>query len=269
MSYILCRQEPVETPYYMEELGLHLYSSQELCYVIYHYPLLVLDGFLDDRLTAFLRNELRLPFLAERIEKWLETRGESDELLFQILADCAFYTRQEQAKFREEVAAYRKLPPDEYQKKRADYFYELGLYGKAIALYGGLLEGTSGNLTADLKGRLCNNIAACYARLFCYQKAMHSYERAWDEDPKENYLREMYFLTLKEPKLAMKERCAAQVSEEQKAAWDMEYQVLLKEQSEPESLKELELVFAKDPIRRLAGAGQILNRWKLEYRKMV
>ena len=40
MSLILCRQEPVTVPYPLEELGIHLYSSQELCYVIYHYPLL-------------------------------------------------------------------------------------------------------------------------------------------------------------------------------------------------------------------------------------
>ena len=35
MSLILCRQEPVTSPYFVEELGVHLYSSQELNYVIY------------------------------------------------------------------------------------------------------------------------------------------------------------------------------------------------------------------------------------------
>ena len=27
MSLILCRQEPVTSPYFVEELGVHLYSS--------------------------------------------------------------------------------------------------------------------------------------------------------------------------------------------------------------------------------------------------
>ena len=31
MSLLLCRQEPVKCPYYVEALDLHLYSSQELC----------------------------------------------------------------------------------------------------------------------------------------------------------------------------------------------------------------------------------------------
>ena len=90
MSLLLCRQEPVTAPYYVEALGVHLYSSQELCYVIFHHPLLVMEDFVDERLTAFLRSELRMPFLAERIEKWLESRGDSDELLFQILQDCSY-----------------------------------------------------------------------------------------------------------------------------------------------------------------------------------
>ena len=56
MSLILCRQEPVTVPLYIEDLGIHLYSSQELCYVIYNNPLLVLEGFIDKRLTEFLRS---------------------------------------------------------------------------------------------------------------------------------------------------------------------------------------------------------------------
>ena len=55
MSLILCRQEPVKIPLYIEDLGIHIYSSQELCYVIYNNPLLVLEDFIDSRLTEFLR----------------------------------------------------------------------------------------------------------------------------------------------------------------------------------------------------------------------
>ena len=64
MSLILCRQEPVRHPFYIERLGVHIASSQELCYIIYQNPLLVLDGFVDDRLIEFIRSELGLSFLA-------------------------------------------------------------------------------------------------------------------------------------------------------------------------------------------------------------
>ena len=47
MSLLLCRREKVKHPFYIEVLGIHIYSSQELCYVIYHHPLLVMNDFVD------------------------------------------------------------------------------------------------------------------------------------------------------------------------------------------------------------------------------
>ena len=38
MSLILCRQEPVKHPYYIDVLGIHIHSSQELCYIVYNHP---------------------------------------------------------------------------------------------------------------------------------------------------------------------------------------------------------------------------------------
>ena len=46
MSLILCRQEEVKNPLYIEALGIPHLSSQELCYVIYNYPLLAMDHLL-------------------------------------------------------------------------------------------------------------------------------------------------------------------------------------------------------------------------------
>ena len=103
MSLILCRQEPVTVPLYIEDLGIHIYSSQELCYVIYNNPLLVLEGFIDKRLTEFLRSELRMPFLAERVEKWMDSHGATEEILYLILKECNYYTPKEQAAYRQTV----------------------------------------------------------------------------------------------------------------------------------------------------------------------
>ena len=83
-SLILCRQEPVKIPLYIEDLGIHIYSSQEICYVIYNNPLLVLEDFIDSRLTEFLRSELRMPFLAGEDRKWM-SRGATGEILYLIL----------------------------------------------------------------------------------------------------------------------------------------------------------------------------------------
>lgn len=270
MSLILCRQEAVTAPYPLEELGIHLYSSQELCYVIYHYPLLVMEGFVCSRLIDFIRDELRMPFLAERLTKWMENRKVSDELLFLILQDCAFYSQQEQAKYRQEVTALRKLSPEEYEKRRGDYFYELHLYGKAMAAYEKLLDPAhASGLDPELRGKLWNNIAACYTKLFCYQKAMHAYDCAWSEDAKDEYIKRMYFLTCRQPDLVMKERYREQMTEEKKKSWEEELQEHMKAVEQEQAVKDMRQVFERDPVKRISGAAEIVNRWKLDYRKMI
>ena len=270
MSLILCRQEQVTFPYYIEELGVHIYSSQELCYVIYNHPLLVMENFVDDRLAEFIRTELRMPFLAERIEKWLDSRGMSDDLLFLILQECDYYSPQEQARYRQMVNNLRKISDDEYAKRRADYFYGLSLYGKAISMYEKILESAKERqLTGEFKGKIWNNIAACYTKLFCYQKAMYAYDCAWNEKSERIYLKRMYFLTLMEPELEMKERYREMIEKEETAAWDQEAQEILEEVKHAASVTRIHQMFEKDPIKRMASASELVNDWKYRYRKMI
>ena len=205
MSLILCRQEPVTVPLYIEDLGIHIYSSQELCYVIYNNPLLVLEGFIDKRLTEFLRSELRMPFLAERVEKWMDSHGATEEILY----------------------------------------------------------------SGDFRGKVWNNIAACYAKLFCYQKAMHAYENAWNAKPEAEYVKRMYFLTILNPELSLKDKFREMIGEDDKEVWNKEVEAAREESEKaPETLK-LAAVFEKDPAGRIAAAGDILNQWKMEYRRML
>lgn len=103
MSLLLCRQEDVRHPYYAENLGIHLYSSQELSYVIYHYPLLVLDGFVGDGLLDFLRDELNHGFLALKLERWLKSNEDPDECLIMILQECDYYNSAEISRYRQQL----------------------------------------------------------------------------------------------------------------------------------------------------------------------
>ena len=135
MSLILCRQEPVRHPFYIERLGVHIASSQELCYIIYQNPLLVLDGFVDDRLIEFIRSELGLSFLAGKLEAWQRSGENQDELPIVILQECCYYTAKEIAAYRQKLAAFRKMNAAEFRKETADYYFRLRQFGTAIYYY--------------------------------------------------------------------------------------------------------------------------------------
>lgn len=270
MSVILCRKEQVSHPYYIETLGVNIYTSQELCYAIYHHPLLALDGFVGPGLVDFVRDELKMGFAALKMERWLKSGENQDELIFILLQESNYYTTAEINKLRQKISIFRKLPKLEYEKRRADYLFGFKQYGKAMTGYEKILEQAALVKTDEqFVGRIWNNLGACYARVFQFQKAMDAFEKAYGALKDGKILEKMYHLTVLEPELELKERYQSAVTEELQRLWD---EKLLEVQKEAEVSKEQEMLaamFAKDPIRRMEGAKKLVETWKQEYRGMA
>lgn len=270
MSLILCRQEPVIHPYYIDRLGIHIASSQELCYIIYHHPLLAMDGFVDDHLIQFIREELRQTFLAGKLEAWKKSSEDQDELLIIILQECYYYTGKEIAKYRQKLTAYRKLNRAEFMKETADYYFSLRQYGAAVHYYERILEDwRMKSLTDEFTAAIWNNIGASYAGIFWFEKAMTAYDMSYNFQKNVDTLKKIYQLTLLNPELKLKERYKSLLTEERKEAWKKELEQVLEKASQSEKMTELTLLFERDPIRRTKETGEILNRWKKEYRMML
>lgn len=124
-------------------------------------------------------------------------------------------------------------------------------------------------LTGEFKARIWNNIAACYTKLFCYQKAMYAYDCAWNEKSDRVYLKRMYFLTVMEPELEVKERFRSLLEQEETAEWQKEALEVMAEAKNAAPVMRIHQIFEKDPLKRLAGAGELVNDWKYRYRKMI
>ncbi len=270
MSVILCRKEQVSHPFFIENLGIHVYTSQELCYAIYNHPLLALDGFMDRNLVDFIREELDMGYTALKLERWMKSGENQDELLFLFLQECNYYTTTEISRLRQKVAALRKMPPLEYAKSKADYLFGFKQYGRAIAGYEKILESFLAQKADDaFLGKVWNNLGACYARIFQFDKALQAYDKAYGKLKDVAVLERIYHLSLLSPELGMKERYQSIVTEELKAAWDEDFAKAGEAAKQSEELKKLDEMFQKDPIRRMEGARQMLEAWKQEYRGMA
>lgn len=270
MSIWLCRQEQVKHPYYIEMLGVHIYSSQELAYVIGNYPLLVLDDFLNDSLLEFLRDELNQGFLVLKLERWLRAGEDADEALMMILQECDYYTNEEISRFRQQVAEIRKKHPAEYQKMKADALFSMGQYGRAAKGYEKLLEYPTDEWVDDrFLGSVWNNLASCYARMFQFQKAYDAYERAYLRTNDLGILMRIYYLTKLDPSLKLGDRLRLLITEEMAEDWEKNRMKAQEHAEHSEALEQLQLLFGRDSIRRQAGEAQLLKRWKQEYRGMV
>lgn len=270
MSLIICRHEPVKHPYYIERLGIHISSSQELCYVIYNNPLLAMGGLLSDNLIEFIRTELNMAFLAGKLEAHKRSGEDQDEMIFIILQECYYYSSREINKFRQRLSAYRKMSAAEFTKETADFYFRLRQYGTAVVYYEKILDDWRlKSLSDDFTAKIWNNIGASYAGIFWFEKAMSAYDMSYNFHKSKDTLKKIYQLTLLSPELKMKERYEALVTPGEKEQWKREFEKLKKDASEDAKVREVEAIFDKDPIKRIAGAGKLLTKWKQEYRKMI
>lgn len=270
MSLLLCRQEDVKHPYYAENLGIHLYSSQELSYVIYNYPLLVLDGFVGDGLLDFLRDELNHGFLALKLERWLKSNEDPDECLIMILQECDYYNSAEINRYRQQLAGIRKKHPAEYRKLKADEMFSMRQYGRAVRLYRELLDYPADAYVDEaFEGRIWNNLGSCYARMFQFEKAYEAYEKAYARNSQPQILEKLYCLTKLDERLKLGDRLQTLITEEMRQVWDADMEDARAQAEQADSLRQLDELFKRDPIKRQAGAAKLLHRLKQEYRAMV
>lgn len=270
MSLLLCRQEHVKRPFYVESLGIHLYSIQELAYVIYHYPLLSLDDFINEGFLEFMRDELNQGFLALKIERWLKSSEDPDEVLSMILQESDYFTPAEMNRYRQQLAAIRKKHPAEYKKLKADELFSVRQYGRASRLYTELLEYPADSYVNEVfTARIWNNMGSCYARMFRMDKAMEAYARSYAIHPQPKVLEQMYCLTRLNQQLTLGSRFEALITAEMRQVWDADIQDAQEHAAAQEAVLQVEELFARDPIKRQAGEAQLLGRWKKEYRAMV
>ena len=270
MSVIFCRKEQVSHPYFIESLGVHVYTSQELCYVIYHHPLLAMDDFINQNLIDFIRKELDMGFTALKMERRMKAGENGDETLFLFLKECGYYTSGEINGLRQKISGFRKLSSLEYAKRKADYLFEYKQYGKAIAFYIRILEDVRyARMDHGFQGRIWNNLGACYARIFQFQKAMDAYDKAYGKKKDLDILEKMYHLTLLDSGLELKERYQSLMSPELKEKWDKDFEEAGAKAEESAQLKKLKDLFQKDSVKRGEGAAKLVEEWKQEFRSMA
>lgn len=270
MSLLLCRQEHVTHPYYIEHLGIHLYSSQELCYIIYHHPFLVLEDFCTPELLGFISGELGLGFLALKMERWLKSNENPDDVYLLFLQECGYYSTPEINQWKQKVSRLRKLPKEEYKKQKADYFFECRQYGKAIAVYESILENKGAEkLEREFQGKVWNNLGSAYARVFQFEKAMDAFDHAWTMKKEKDVLKRIYLMTRLNPSMEWKERYEEAVSPEWKEQWENELSTARNEAKVSKDLEQIGEIFHEDSEESLERAGQLVQQWKREYRGMA
>ncbi len=268
MGLILCEKKDCDKPLYIEDLNINIYSLEELCYLIYDNPILVMEDFIDRDLFAFLSDSLGLENLSAWLMKIYKERKLHDEILYYILEYSGFYTRGELARYKNNVDKMRKLPKSEYFKMQADYMFGIHKYGKAVSIYERIPKlPKDKHLHPKFLGAVYNNLAGAYANMFKFEEAYLHYGLAYECLHDENILMKMYFLE----KLGAESRedFSALVSSADIDRWNHAFIAQKDEAERSERIQELREIFRLDSRRRAELMKQRLSALKQEYRTMI
>ena len=189
---ILCQVPRAEHPYYIQDIDLNLYSIEELCTYMDQNLALVDISFFGESLQAWLREELGLAGLADRLRDADEEDGLKGRILA-VNAEISWLDVTEENMIRRELDKIQHLPLAIRMRRKADTLVHYEKYTRAIECYRqvlGMLKDTS--LGEQFAGIIYHNMGVVYSRLFQMEEACdcmkYAYEKLHSMETLKNYL---------------------------------------------------------------------------------
>ena len=184
---ILCTGEYAKTPYYFENLGIRVFSAEELCYVLKENAFLLDREILDKKLVRFIDESLGLSELAAQLYPMPHRKVSVSAFVGVILEYVGFYDGDTVKKTEEIYRAGANLNVYEKLKSRVDHMVESGRYANALAEYDALLmqlpEGEK-----ELSSAILHNMGVAFCGLFAFESAEKRFRAAYDLIPRQDEL---------------------------------------------------------------------------------
>ena len=134
-SYILSLSPMAKHPYRTKELGVDIYTAEELCYYIYHNFVVVDDDFISRELFEFLEDELKLGDHVAHIRKYIEDKPSMELTLLFILREFRFYNETELHEFQIRYEEFKRNGTAMRRLLKADFLLEHGYVLGALNMY--------------------------------------------------------------------------------------------------------------------------------------
>ena len=267
MSLILCRRRAAE-PFYHSKLNIAIWTEQELCYVIYNYPLLCLKDFVDERLLAWLSDELSLEHLVGLL-KINKRAGESPEnQLLCILQECSYYTAAEVMDFGKRMGELKKCSEDELILKEGKLLYAAGKYTSAYDRISEALRVLNEEIRHMKNGIDKAKLNERKADMLC-DLAVISLKMTDEKKALELLISsELTYYNKRAVKMRYLINGAGDLGDEEKAELDKLKAEAVKAAHETKGYKEISELFEKDSVKIIKEAKPIISRWKDNYRMM-
>lgn len=193
---IVCNTKTAQNPYTFLNTKVSVYSYEELCYYLYNNMVLVGEEDVSARLSAWIRKELDLTELADKIDTLLDKHAFVQDIMVEILVYGGYYSSEEVRQFMAECQKLRTLKSYEVEKQRADGYLRYKHYIKAGAIYDEIICYLEKEKQEDeFLGNVYHNKAVALAGNLQLDEAKNCFIKAYSLNKNEESLIE-YFCVL-------------------------------------------------------------------------
>ena len=170
MSIRLCIGEYASVGYEPEDMGIKVYSLEELVYFVRENAVLLDNGFMDEALGQWLAEECKLQDLGEELRKASRKRVSLKSYVGILLEYAGFYSKEINEQIETIIVENSNLSIYEKKKARGDALVQKGHYGKAGREYAKLLQMLPEDMTV-LRGEIYHGCGVCLAKMFYFKLA--------------------------------------------------------------------------------------------------
>ena len=268
MALILCKQQAA-VPYYFEKLNIRLWSSQELCYLIYNYPLMVTDGLLSEDLIEWIGKELMEKELSSRLRQ-AEAEGETeDNMLLMILGSLGYYTRPEINVYMDRLVEISRYEQEEYLHAVGAGYFRADRLGPAYDKFEEAAQAADERMRRSqdpaVREKLLRMKADCYLDMAVVKILLFEDRKALELILQS----ELFVKTARAREMKYLLTGEADISDEDKKSLDSRKEETKLKILSGHGMKELDQMFRKDSVSALSEASELLGRLKKSYRHML
>ncbi len=193
-SNYLCTTQRARHPFHIENIGINIYSAEELCYYLYHNIYLIDETVINERLCDWLGDELGMEKTRALMLRSLNHNEGPESFFTPLFQECRYLKVDEVRSLLEKLSGLKVESDDVRHKMKADYLLRFEMYNSAITEYEKILEKkTNSRLNVQFYAEIMEQAATAYARLFRFEEAAdylwESYQILHSRKTYEKYLK--------------------------------------------------------------------------------
>lgn len=252
---------------------MNIYSIEELCYYLYNNTYMISKEFFCDELAEYIKTELELPSLSQKLKYSIDHNGELLQMVMDILSSNEYYTSDDRAQIEKTLIALGSKSKSERMKARADMLLDRKKYISAANAYKEILATKDEVYGTDFVATIWNNIGITYTKQFLFEDACKCFKIACDIDRQEDYFDNMVCSAIFSANDNLIDDIVSQYQiteamlEQYVTAIESNKRVLVKSREFIDIKNRLIYDGSKEYIDYKKDVQNIFNLWKDEYRK--